>query len=174
MKDITFRPLRAEEFDAAYAILCEVTDWLLAKGIQQWVQPFPRAIYWERHDTGRNYGLFVGEALAAVASLMPSLPVYWGDYPADEPFVWLSTLATGLEFKGCDLGRVMLAQIDAHGASQGIANIYLDCAHGFLPAYYETAGYETLVRHQFNFPHGAFDAVLMCKRIIIAADPTTR
>jgi hypothetical protein len=161
MNDISFRSLHADEFDDAYAIICEVTEWLLAKGIQQWERPFPMDRYRQRHDEGRNYGLFVGADLAVVGSLMPALPLYWGDYPAEKPMIWLSTLATALKFKGRKLGYRMLEQIDHHCRAQGIANIYVDCVYGFLPGYYEAAGYQWITRHLFHFPHDDFDAVLM-------------
>lgn len=165
MNEIAFRRLHADEFDAAYAILSEVTDWLLAQGIRQWVRPFPLDMYRERHDDGRNYGLFVGAHLAVVGSFMPALPPYWGDYPVEESSVWLSTLATARKFKGRRLGYTMLEQIENHCRAQGIANIYVDCAYGFLPSYYAAAGYHWITRHRFHFPHDDFDAVLMKKTL---------
>ena len=67
---ITFRRLNAEEFDAAYAIIREVTEWMLERGILQWERAFPVERYRERHEDGRNYGLFVGDELAVIGSLM--------------------------------------------------------------------------------------------------------
>lgn len=160
---ITFRRLNAEEFDAAYAIIREVTEWMLERGILQWERAFPVERYRERHEDGRNYGLFVGDELAVIGSLMPALPLYWGDYPTEKPMIWLSTLATGIKFKGQKLGYRMLAEVENHCLTQGIANIYIDCAYGFLPSYYEAAGYQRLTRHLFRFPHQEFDAVLMKK-----------
>jgi hypothetical protein len=165
MSELHFRQLTADDFEAAYAIICEVTDWLLAKGIQQWVRPYPIEMYRERTNEGNNYGIFVGDELAVVASLMPTLPLYWGDYPAEAPFMWLSTLATAVKFKGHALGHIMLDRVAGYCAEQGIRNIYLDCAYGYLPGYYEAAGYQAVVRHQFNFPDVVFDAVLMRKTL---------
>jgi hypothetical protein len=160
---IRFRRLTTDEFDAAYAIICEVTEWLLAKGLLQWERSFPVDRYRERHNEGRNYGLFVGDELAVIGSLMPALPLYWGDFPAEKPMIWLSTLATALNVKGQNLGYRMLSEVESHCRTQGIANIYIDCAYGFLPAYYEAAGYQWITRHLFRFPHQDFDAVLMKK-----------
>ncbi len=59
MTRYSFRRLKADEFESAYAILAEVTAWLLSKGVRQWLQTFPREMYAERHTRGENYGLFV-------------------------------------------------------------------------------------------------------------------
>ena len=62
-----------------------MTEWLLSKGIRQWLQPFPLEIYRERQEQGENYGLFVDDELAAVVSLIDYRPDYWEEYLPETP-----------------------------------------------------------------------------------------
>lgn len=165
MSRMQFRRLNADEFDAAYAILREVTDWLLGKGIRQWASVLPEDVYRKRQDAGQNYGLFHDSELAVVVSLLPYLPAYWEDYPVDAPYTCLATLATALRFKGHDYGREMLQQVEAFCEEQAVPTLYLDCAYGFLPDYYASLGFQPLTRRLFVFPYGDFDSVLMRKTL---------
>jgi hypothetical protein len=89
-----FRQLCSDDVPRGYAILVEIVDWLLGRGIQQYLQPVPEHIYHGRQDRGMNYGLFVDGELAGVVSLLWGYrPKEWGDLLPDEPFVWAAALA---------------------------------------------------------------------------------
>jgi GNAT superfamily N-acetyltransferase len=148
MDEITLRQLQPNEFEAAYHILIDVTDWLLANGIQQWQKPLPREVYLRRHAAGQNYGFFVDESLAAVVSLIPNYRVAeWDDDLPTSDYVWLGTLATAPRFIGRGLGRGMLHKIEEMLRQRGVTEIWLDCAvgEGTLPRFYQSAGYRPLL-----------------------------
>src|SRR5690606_30747367 len=138
--------LRDEHFEAAHALVVEVTDWLNAKGIRQWPRPVPAEAYRGRHERGENFGLFDGDELLAVVTLNATVPDRWPELAPTEPFLWLGTLATAVRHKHRDLGPAMMAHAEAWAHEQGIARIYLDCVegNGFLPGFYRALGYEHL------------------------------
>ena len=63
-----------DELDPAYAILEEVTRWLLDQGVRQWLQPLPYESLRQRQQQGANFGLFADGELAAVVSLLDDRP----------------------------------------------------------------------------------------------------
>lgn len=163
----SFRRLRATEFDAAYDILTEVSEWLLKKGIRQWAAPLPREIYAQRQAQGENYGLFVDGELAAVVSLLSERPAYWTDEIPDDNFKWLATLASARKFSGHKLGELAMSEAEHFLAQEGIGDIWLDCVYndGTLPRFYASMGYKEAARKALSFAWGTFDSVLMRKRL---------
>lgn len=167
MTSVLFRRLEPEELDAAYAIIVEVTEWLLDKGVRQWLAPLPLDVYRQRHERGQNYGLLIDDELAAVVSLLTDRPIYWDEYLPETAFAWLSTLASSRRYKGYGLGPVTLTEAEASLARDGIGAVYLDCLYGagHLPQFYESVGYEQVARKVITFLHGDYDSVLMCKSL---------
>ena len=74
MRAAVFRRLRRGEFEDGYSIICEVTDWLLSKGSDQWLHPILKQVHAERQEQGFNYGLWLNGVLAAVVSLTNERP----------------------------------------------------------------------------------------------------
>jgi predicted N-acetyltransferase YhbS len=167
--DYQFRRLLPEEFDAAMGIIVEVTDWLLSKGIRQWLQPIPAEIYQTRQEQGENYGLFADDELAAVVSLLDYRPPYWEEYLPETPYKWLATLASSRRFKGQGLGELTIGKAELFLADEGYEEIYLDCFYGqgVLPQFYGALGYEQIARRDLEFPFGVFDSVLMKKSLLV-------
>jgi GNAT superfamily N-acetyltransferase len=168
-----FRKLFPDEFRDAYAIVRQASDWLKSKGYQHWLVPAQE--YRQRHATGENYGLLVSDLLVAVVSLGRRRPRAWQEYLPSTESVWLGTLSTAIEFKGRNLGLVTLNQAEAFLRRQGVNEIYLDCYYdtGFLPRYYELAGYEWIARKGLIFADGSVhDSVLMYKKLRV--DESTR
>ncbi|MFN8451117.1 MAG: GNAT family N-acetyltransferase [Anaerolineae bacterium] len=167
MPSYLFRRLEEYEFAYAYAIVVEVTEWLLSKGIRQWLQPLPPEIYARRQVMGENYGLFVDEELACVVSLIDDRPEYWSEYLPKKRFKWLATLASSRNFKGQKLGELAMSEAEQHLAREGLPAIYLDCLYGegVLPKFYTSLGYTQVARKDVTFPGGTFDSVLLRKRL---------
>lgn len=165
-----FRPLAPSDFRAAYSIVCERTNWLLSKGINQWQRPLPESIYAQRHQNGENYGLWLEDELTVVVSLLGEKPSYWQDAVSDKKFCWLATLASRVTFKGRGLGRVALDEAEQWASSQGNQQMLLDCAYGqgFLLDYYQQAGYKIVTRNTFLFSGHEYDSVLMTKNLASA------
>ncbi len=163
-----FRRLHEDDFDSAYAILVEVTEWLLSKGVRQWMQPISRELYAQRQTDGENYGLFINDTLAAVVSLLNLRPDYWADeLPDGDSFMWMATLASSRKFKGQKLGELILSEAEQFLVLEGVPALYLDCIYGqgALPEFYTSLGYRQVARKNITFPHGTFDSVLMRKKL---------
>ena len=161
-----FRKLLPDEFQDAYAIVCQTSDWLKSKGYQHWL--VPAQAYRQRHAAGENYGLWMSGLLVAVVSLGRGGPRAWQEYLPSTEFVWLGTLSTAIEFKGRNLGMLTLNKAEALLRQQGVNDVYLDCYYdtGFLPRYYESAGYEWVARKGLVFADGSVhDSVLMYKEL---------
>ncbi len=167
MTQYDFRPLKLSELDAAYAILEEVTQWLLNQGVRQWLQPLPYETYRERQQRGDNFGLFADGDLAAVVSLLDDRPGYWEAHLPKTRFKWLATLASARRYKGQNLGQLVIEQAEEYLANAGFKQIYLDCIYGngTLPKYYVLLGFEQVARADLTFPFGTFDSVLMRKHL---------
>ena len=118
MPSYLFRRLDDDDFERAYAIIVEVTDWLLSKGIRQWLQPLPLELYAQRQVLGENYGLYVDDELAAVVSLIDFRPDYWAEYLPKKPFKWLATLASSRKFKGQKLGELIMIEAEQYLARE--------------------------------------------------------
>jgi GNAT superfamily N-acetyltransferase len=162
---MTFRRLLSEEFAAAYAIITQATLRLSRQGYRYWLMP--EDVYRKRQAAGENYGLLMGGEIAVVVSLARYRPDFWQEHLPKTPFIWLASLASAEKFKGQNLGRVTLDKVDEFVTQINLPEIYLDCYfdNGFLPKYYEAAGYQPLARKELIFPDGSrHDSVLMRKR----------
>jgi GNAT superfamily N-acetyltransferase len=167
MKTITFHRLVPTEFEAAYMIVREAAMWLRERDLPTWL--VPQDIYRQRHLRGENYGLFLSNELRAVVTLTTYRPGSWAEYLPETEFMWLATLASLRQYKGQNIGRVLLAQAEAFVQQQGIQSIYLDCyySRGLLPHYYEQAGYLWIARQDLIFEdESAHDSVLMYKDVV--------
>ncbi len=160
MTKYDFRVLRLDELDAAYAILEEVTQWLLDQGVRQWLQPLPYEVYRQRQQHGDNFGLFADGDLAAVVSLLDDRPGYWEAHLPKTRFKWLATLASARRYKGQDLGQLVIERSEEYLTNAGFKQVYLDCIYGsgMLPKYYVLLGFEQVAREKITFPHGTSTA----------------
>lgn len=167
MPGYSFRRLRDAEFESAYAILSEVTQWLANKGIRQWHATLPRDLYEARHARGENYGLLVDGEMAAVVSLLEERPDYWAEHLPESNFKWLATLAAARKFSGQKLGELTMSEAEHFLAREGLGEIFLDCVYGngALPNFYTSLGYREMARKDLVFDWGTFDSVLLGKRL---------
>jgi ribosomal protein S18 acetylase RimI-like enzyme len=166
--DNQFRRLTDDEVARGYAVIVETVAWLLAKGIDQWQRPLPRAVYDRRQGLGQNYGLFVGGQPAVVLSLLEDDPAWWTDFPRPGRAFWLATLATANAFRGRELAGEALQAAMADLAGRGVAYLYLDCVHGngYLEQFYANLGFARLTRQLKTYPtHGTQDVVLMSRKL---------
>lgn len=162
-----FRKLTSLEFEKGYQILCDVSNWLNRKGIHQWPKPLPKNIYQKWQERGENYGLFIDGKLAAVLSLIRGKKEQWRGHVTVDQALWLTSLATALEFKGKKLGRIATRKACEHLIERKVGEIYLNCVHGsgFLPSFYKELGFEQIARKSVDYPVGTFDMVLMRRRL---------
>ena len=164
MRTSSFRRLTNAEAERGYEILVETVAWLREKQIQLWETPLPRAIYFARQNRGENFGVFEGEELVCVVSLLPEVPTYWRDLVPEADVFWLSTLATSPAHKGERWGEKCV-ELALDWAREEGKTVYLDCAPGFLADFYAKLGFEKLETRDLELshvaPHSQFEAVLM-------------
>ena len=162
------RRLAANESDLGYSIYMEAFRWLNAKGIRQWLVPLRRDIYENRQEHGENLGLFIGEDLAVVLSVVRGTPAEWADCISEQGTWWLQNVATAQAFRGRELGEVAVGMAGQHLAQLGVRDVYLDCTdvRGFLPAFYERLGFAKLCERSITYSSGnTFPMVLMKKEL---------
>ncbi len=161
-----FRKIRDDELDASYQVIVDATEWLLSKGIRQWLAPLPRGVWDKRQDSGQNFGLFCDGELAVVLSLYTDAHPKWKMELGCGSQWWLYALATAAPFRSNGLGRCAVAEAEAYLKDMGVQQLCIDCvASGFLPGFYTSLGYELLARKDIEYPIGTFDAALMRKEL---------
>jgi GNAT superfamily N-acetyltransferase len=163
---IEFRPLRPDEQDAGYEVICTTVDQLRRERIRLWERPLLRATYAARQARGENYGLFGAASLQAIASIVTGAPEYWRDLVPGPRAPWLCTVATADGYRGCGTGRRMIDAAAAFLRDRGDEVVYLDCKPGFLELFWGALGFERIERRRIRISHGypsgaLFDAVLM-------------
>ena len=132
----SFRRLQMRELEAAYAIVTEVTAWLLSKGIRQWAQALPRNLLaawrrgakimdcssmgsWQQSSrcwrTARTYFVIIAQIKLSVAG----------------------NAHLARQLSGQKLGELAMLEAEHFLAQEGISHIYLDYkASSTLPRFY--------------------------------------
>lgn len=123
------------------SILEECSEWLLSKGINQWIPAdFSRELLAGRIARGE---LFLArlEGEAAGTLTLQSHDDLWAGFPGEALYV--HSLAVARRYAGMDLGRHLLGWAEEHAAASGRSYLRLDCWSGnrVLRAYYLKAGF---------------------------------
>lgn len=124
------------------SILEEAGQWLLERGIYQWLPgSFSRDRIANSIESGQIYLAKQGEEAIGTLTLQWSDKLMWGDVPADAGYV--HRLAIRRAFAGMGLGRMLLQWAEDTVASAGKRYLRLDCwtDNPALRQYYERAGY---------------------------------
>jgi len=162
------RQLASSEADFGYAVYLAAFRWLNDKGIRQWLVPQRRDIFDSRQKRSENYGLFIGEALAVVLSLVQGTPAEWANVIPERETWWLHNLATAQNFRGRKLGEVTVKMACEYLVKAGVNAVYLDCVDvaDFLPAFYKRLGFAKIAERNIAYPSGnSFPMVLMRKEL---------
>ncbi len=128
--------------DPILLILEEASEWLLSKGIRQWLPgSFPLEVIDGRIARGELYlGRIDGEP-AGTYTLLWSDPEIWGEQPSNAGYV--HSLAVSRAHAGCGLGQELLRHAEQVVAGTGRRYLRLDCWSGSekLRGYYTRAGF---------------------------------
>ena len=157
-----FRRLYDSEVDAACAILAAASEWLLARGIRQWVGTYPRELYQDLQDRGENFGLIEDRRLVAIVTLT-GVPPEWEDELRGHDARWISKLAVAPDCHGRGIGRRMAEHALQQLRSGGAPRAWLDCKNGPLVAFYESLGFERVAAKVVDFSTVSLDLVLMTR-----------
>ena len=127
------------DVDEIVGILSEAARWLLARGIEQWPDPFPRDRVERLVERGEFYVARVdGKAVATLALLWDD-PLFWGEQPPVAGYV--HAIAVRREFAG--LGPKLLDWASQRVREAGREFLRLDClcANAELRRYYKRHGF---------------------------------
>jgi len=160
----TFRALRADEVESSYELYRQVRAWLRENEIRLWLAPVPKQKFEERQARGELFGLFVGKELAVILAIVRKMPSYWQAEIGTEAEWWLETIATAPSFRGQQLGRLAISNALAKLSAENVRTVYLDCASGFLPNYYEQCGFLEITAKEVLFPSGNKYLLSLMKR----------
>jgi ribosomal protein S18 acetylase RimI-like enzyme len=130
------------DVDEIVDVLSEAARWLLARGIRQWPDPFPRERVAALVERGDFYlASLAGETVGTLA-LLWSDPAFWGERPADAGYV--HALAVRRARAGRGLGARLLDWAGERIAAVGREYLRLDCRaeNAALRRYYERLGFE--------------------------------
>jgi ribosomal protein S18 acetylase RimI-like enzyme len=144
------RRAEREDLDEIVAILSEAARWLLARGIDQWPDPFPRDRVATMLERGEFYLVLVDGRPAATFALLWSDFAFWGEQPPVAGYV--HAIAVRREHAGQGLGERVLDWAEEQIAAEGREFLRLDCMsdNAVLRAYYERLGFEPRGEAVFN------------------------
>jgi len=140
---MSFEVVRAQPADVeeVRTILEGARQWLLSKGINQWIYPFAKTWLARRIEEHEVYlaswsGVFIG-----TLTIQWSDREIWGEMP--DAAGYIHQMAVREEFRGKGLGLQLLRWGEERIASHGKQYVRLDCLadNSKLSAYYEQAGY---------------------------------
>jgi ribosomal protein S18 acetylase RimI-like enzyme len=141
-RDLEVRRAGRDDVDEIVDVLSEAARWLLARGIRQWPDPFPRERVASLVERGDFYlASLAGETVGTLA-LMWSDPAFWGERPADAGYVHALAVRRGWDGRG--LGARLLGWAGERIAAAGREYVRLDCLaeNAALRRYYERQGFE--------------------------------
>jgi protein-tyrosine phosphatase len=140
--DLDVRRAERDELDEVVGILSEAARWLLARGIRQWPDPFPRDRAAALLDRGEFYLALVDGQPAATFALLWSDPAFWGEQPPVAGYV--HAIAVRRAYAGLGLGERVLDWAEGQVAAAGRELLRLDCMsdNAVLREYYELLGFE--------------------------------
>ena len=142
MSELDVRRAGPEDVDEIVAVLSEAARWLLARGIRQWPDPFPRERVERLVGRGDFYLASLDGEPAATLALLWSDPAFWGEQPEDAGYV--HALAVKRTHAGRGLGARLLDWAEAQVVARGRTYLRLDCLaeNDALRRFYEAQGFE--------------------------------
>ena len=166
--NMEFRPIKGDEAESAYRIICDATEWLRRKKIKQWTEPLPRQVFDARQSRDENYGLFADGVLSVSMSLILESVPYWEKEIGPSPVWWLCTLATSVNRKGEGLGEEAVRRACQHLKNKGVGLLWLDCVMegDFLQNYYFRLGFATVAEKTIDFPKCGRTGMVLMKIIL--------
>ncbi|HVO73266.1 MAG TPA: GNAT family N-acetyltransferase [Ignavibacteriaceae bacterium] len=170
IKKYSFRQLNHADIDKAYSIICSRVQYLLSRNIKQYAEPYPpKELFAERRKKGHNFGLYDGNELTAIVSIIPNhIPDCWIEYKPKINFAWVTSLFSSEKHNGKNLGYVTMKEVEKYLLSQKIYFLLLDCYvddGDYLVSYYNNINYKEIVRKEICYPTHTFTAALMAKTL---------
>jgi GNAT superfamily N-acetyltransferase len=140
--DLEFIPASFDDLPEIAAILEDAQRWLRSRGIPQWTRPFDREWIAPKIAAREFFIARLHERPVAVARLLLSDPLFWGDRD-DGDALYVHSLAVRREYSGQGVGQQFLDWAVEEARRSGRRFLRLDCAadNRSLCAYYERAGF---------------------------------
>ena len=136
---------RTSELEATYALLCEASERLRARGIAQWRVPYPRARFERDIASGSVWCWRAEGALAATLTVSSMRPDYYpNEIWRDDIAAWyLTRFVVAQRFARRGVGARVLAEVGMAANAAGVRALRLDvtAANPFLERYYVGHGF---------------------------------
>lgn len=164
--NLTFRLIKDNELGLAYQIHSEVVNYMLNKGIQQWLRPIPFSKLETRQKKNENFGLFYYNELFVFLSLLKRTDYHeWEGYIEEPMTIWITTVSTNIRYKGKSYGKTAILKAIEYLEKHGFKELYLDCVigEGFLVEYYQALGFKFIDNQNVKYRSGVFNVALMKK-----------
>jgi GNAT superfamily N-acetyltransferase len=135
------RPASLDDVDEVLDVLAEASEWVRARGYDNWPARFPRSLIAGNVDAGDLYIVERAGAVIATLTLQWSDEFFWGVTDADAGYV--HRLAVRRSHAGAGVGYELLAWADEQVRANGRAVLRLDVVSDNRPLrdYYEAAGF---------------------------------
>ena len=144
VKDMQVLLATDADLDTVASIYEDAAQWLLARGIAQWLAVVPRELLAQRIARGETFLARYEQHAIATMSIQEEDRVVWGAVPPDA--LYLHGLAVRRAFTGRRVGVALLRWAEQHAALQGKTYLRLDCMgdNPRLIQYYKDAGFTYL------------------------------
>jgi ribosomal protein S18 acetylase RimI-like enzyme len=142
VSELDVRRAGLADVDEIVAVLSEAARWLLARGIRQWPDPFPRERVERLVRRGDLYLARLDGKSAATLALQWSDPTFWGEQPDDAGYVHALAVRRAQAARG--LGARLLEWAEGEVVARGRQFLRLDCVaeNDALRRYYGGQGFD--------------------------------
>lgn len=130
-----------EDVDMVVGLLSDAARWMGEVGMDQWPDPFPRAIVVASIEGRQTYLARTGDQVVGSIALYDEDPDFWGVRPPDALYV--HRLVVSIESRGGGLGAQLLdwAHDQAGVRDRGWLRLDTGANNTALRAYYERLGF---------------------------------
>ena len=131
-----------DDFDTIAAILGNVQQWLVSRGIMQWATPFPDEWIDEKINAGEFHIACCEGVPIAVVRLLWADPLFWDDWDQGDAG-YVHTMAVHRDYAGQELGARLLDWAAQQVRVCERRYLRLDCRadNPTLNGYYEQLGF---------------------------------
>lgn len=166
---IQIRKAEDKDLDDLVCVLNDSLDYKISLDDNSWgVDQFNKHEILTIMDRGETYVALVDDKVVATMSLEWSDKRIWGKYLGnDNKAVYLHKLAVNSQYRGNNLGKILISKTEDLARSHGKVYIRLDCAKNNLGLikYYKNLGFT--LANETHIKDDDYLAVLMQKTVIL-------
>lgn len=130
------------QFDQAYQLILEASEWLKERGMSQWEKPpVSKAEFRAASDRNEVYVLAQGTDVVGTVTLTKDKDYYWGAAEGDA--IYLHRLVVSRKYKGLRIGEQLLRWAEEFTVANDLRLLRLDCRNSnpAIKEYYSKNGF---------------------------------